>query len=59
MTAIRAFIVTLSEHPKTTVAGISAVVGGIALLSEHTWTEGVVSIITGIGLLLSADAKPE
>lgn len=45
------------SHYKTTLAGLSAIIGGVTLLANGQVVEGLTSIVTGIGLLTAADAK--
>jgi hypothetical protein len=49
------------RNPKTTIAGISAVVLGASQLSAGQAEAGVTGIVTGLGLIVSVDAgdKPE
>lgn len=42
---------------KTTLAGLGSIFGGVALLVSGQLTEGVTTIIAGIGLVAAKDAE--
>lgn len=42
---------------KTTLSGLGAIITGISLVVNGNLAEGVMGIVTGIGLLTAADAK--
>ena len=40
---------------KTTAAGLAAILGGAAMVLKGNVTEGITSIVAGIGLLFAKD----
>jgi hypothetical protein len=44
------------DRYKTTLAGIGAVVTGVAMILKGSTVEGVATVLTGIGLITAKDA---
>lgn len=63
MKSVLQFLRGCVQHPKTSAAGVASIATGIALLVHDPASilrgEPVLAILLGVGLLLSADAKPE
>lgn len=47
----------LLREPKTTVAGIVTIIGGIAAIKSGNPTTGITAILSGIPLILADDPK--
>lgn len=57
MNQLKSILTAAIRNPKTTVAGISAIVLGVHQITAHNTEAGLTGILSGLGLLVSVDAS--